>query len=419
MRIAYIAQSYPPMISGAAMFAQQLAEGMAQRGHQVLVIAASDKSYTYVIQKENLRILLLQSVHNPMRVGQRFLVYPRFTMLKTLREFSPDLIHSHDALQLGMIGLGYAKRQHVPIALTIHQLPWFVASYLPVILKPMIEKALWIYAGYALKKYSQAIAPTLPISAIITQKTSVKVNTIGYGLDLKRFSPCVSEDGKLTIRRKWKLPMRAPILLHVGRLDTDKHVDRLLQAAESVLKNSDAHLLVVGDGIHKPALMHQCKLLGITSRVHFTGYISSQRDLADIYRIASLFITASEIETQGIVLLEATASGLPIVAVRATCIPEIVHDDLNGYLTESGDVEAMSKALFKILKNPQIARAMEVESRRISEVHDLQFSYILYEKLYRQLQQNTNRKRISLRLTSFTKRGKGLQVSKPVDDNFR
>ena len=77
MRIAYLTQSYPPMISGAAILVERLAKSMARRGHQVLVIAASDKAYPYRSYQENLTVVRLRSVHNPLRVGQRFLVYPR------------------------------------------------------------------------------------------------------------------------------------------------------------------------------------------------------------------------------------------------------------------------------------------------------------------------------------------------------
>ena len=92
MRIVYLTQSYPPMISGAAVFARQLAEAMAERGNQVLVITASDNSQPYLFHNENLTVLRLRSYHNPLRVGQRFPFYPRHAMLKALREFQPDII---------------------------------------------------------------------------------------------------------------------------------------------------------------------------------------------------------------------------------------------------------------------------------------------------------------------------------------
>lgn len=114
MRIAYLTQSYPPMISGASIVSEQLAISMAERGHQVLVIAASDRIQPYISLQKNLTVLRLRSIHNPMRVGQRFLFNPSRSLMKALREFRPDVIHSHEPLQMGWAGIKYAKRTRIP-----------------------------------------------------------------------------------------------------------------------------------------------------------------------------------------------------------------------------------------------------------------------------------------------------------------
>src|SRR5512139_1089358 len=98
MRIAYLTQSYPPMISGAALVVENLARGMAAIGHEVLVIAASDTSETYTVQEPNLTVLRLKSVHNPTRVGQRFTPYSRQSVTLALQEFKPEAIHSHEPM---------------------------------------------------------------------------------------------------------------------------------------------------------------------------------------------------------------------------------------------------------------------------------------------------------------------------------
>jgi glycosyltransferase involved in cell wall biosynthesis len=168
-------------------------------------------------------------------------------------------------------------------------------------------------------------------------------------------------------------------------LDTDKHVERVVHAAAQTLNASDAHLLIIGDGTQKPALIELSKSLGLSDRVHFPGYISKEDGLPELYRIASLFVTASEIETQGIVLLEAAASGLPIVAVRATCIPEIVQHGINGFLAESGDLNGLSNAMSVLLKDPQKAKLMGKASLTLAARHDLHYTNHAHEQLYSQL----------------------------------
>jgi len=382
MRIAYLTQSYPPMISGASHVAEQIARGMAQRGHQVLVIAASDKPYAYRVLDGSLTILRLTSLHNPLRVGQRFLLYPNHEIWKALREFQPDMIHSHEPAQMGIIGASYAKRAHISTVLTVHQLPGYVATYLPGVFKGYVETLLWLYARHLCHRFTTLIAPTQTISDIVTRMTGHHVHTMGFGLDLQAFHPALSIVEERATRQKWNLPLDVPLLLHVGRLDPDKRIDRVIRAAAQTMQDHNVHLLIVGDGTQKPALINLCNSLGISERVHFTGYISAHEGLPEIYRVARLFVTASEIETQGIVLLEAAASGLPLVAVNATCIPEIVHDGINGFLAEPGKVTMLASAMSLLLNDREKADSLGRASRELAQRHGIHSTIEAHEVLY-------------------------------------
>ena len=387
MKIAYLTQSYPPMISGASIFAGKLAESMAQRGHHVLVIAASDRGAPYLAKNDKLSLLRLRSYHNPMRAGQRFILPAGRTVLRALQDFQPDLVHSHDPFQLGLTGVEYARNMRIPIALNIHQLPWFVASYVPDVagLHGQIESALWSYARWLLRKFAFVVTPTQTINKIIDDMTGIKSQTISYGIDLQTFHPGSSSDCEAALRTKLNLPSNAPIILHVGRLDTDKRVDQVINAAACAMHKTDARLLIVGDGRQKTTLMKLCKSLGIEKRCHFPGYVSMEAGLPEIYRLANLFVTASEVETQGIVLLEAAASGLRIVAVRATCIPEIVHHGVNGYLAESNENNALGNAIADLLLNPNRAKTMGRTSRWLVQEHNILTTFSNYERLYTDL----------------------------------
>ncbi len=385
MRIAYLTQSYPPMISGAALVVQNLATGMAGSGHEVLVIAASDTSRTYTVQKENLTILRLKSVHNPSRVGQRFTPYSRRSVTRALEEFKPEAIHSHEPMPISLPAIRYAGEMNVPTVLTIHQLPPTATRHLPASLRAGMENLLWRYGRWYTKKFTALITPTETTSIQVRRILERSVITISNGIDLQTFHPPLRDDDGAAIRQKWNLPTDVPILLHVGRLDPDKNVERVIQAAAQVMQGSPAHLLIIGDGLRKPALVKLCDSLGISDRVHFTGYISTSQGLPELYRIARLFVTASEIETQGLVLLEAAASGLPITAIRATCIPEIVHDGVNGFLAEPGDVEGLSRGMHILLSDESKAARMGQASLSLARQHDDRFTIESHEKLYRQL----------------------------------
>lgn len=384
MRIAYLTQPYPPMISGAAIVAEQLAKGMAQCGHEALVIAASDTGQAYQTREPNFTVLRLPSFRNPMRVKQRLLAFPHRAIMKALREFQPQIIHAHEPAQTGLLGLRYGRSAKIPVLLTAHQLPWFVSAYLPEIplLRNAAEKMAWNYAQWLTRRFSSVISPTKTISEILQSRTGSYVATLHYGIDLCAFSTNALPGESEEIRARHGIPEDAPILLHVGRLDMDKNVEHVLLAAERVIQTSNAHLLVIGDGSRRNTLVSLAKSLSIESRVHFTGFIAGKNELAKYYRSASVFVTASEIETQGIVLLEAAACGLPIAAVRATCIPEIVHDDRTGFLADPADIPSLSRAIARTLHR---SKTMQRDCRKLAEQYSLEQMIAKHEAFYLRL----------------------------------
>ena len=388
MKIAYITQSYPPMISGASVVVGRLANGMAARGHDVLVIAASDKGHTYTIKEGSLKVIRLASIPNPKRASQSFVLWSRKIINDELKHFGPDILHIHDILSMGVFGLRTAQTLNTPIVMTIHQLPWFITAYLPELpgLHKTIESSLWNYSRWLNKQCQTMVVPTGTIAETIESRVGFRPRAITNGVDLQRFNtreiPSTRRD---YLCEKYGLDRKLPIILHVGRLDTEKRVDIVIQAASKTIKQRNSQLLIIGDGEHRDALMQLAHDLGIGNHSHFPGFVSPSGDLPEIYRLSTIFTTASEIETQGLVLLEALASGLPVVAVNATCIPELVIHGKNGYLVNSGDVDGMADGLSKIIWNPSLAKQMGTAGRTVVQEHSITKSFNEHEELYREL----------------------------------
>ncbi len=388
MKIAYLTQPYPPMISGASIVVQQLAQGLAAQGHEVLVLAASDLGEGYTQISGNLRVVRLKSKGNVLRAGQRCLPRPTRTMLAELTAFRPDIIHLHDPFVMAAVGLRAARKLGVPVTFTTHQLPWFVSSYLPNFpeLRKMVEKALWWYCGRLEEQTQAFISPTATIARAIDTHAHFHPVVISNGMDLNRFQPeATHPDERANLCRQLGLDPKRPIILHVGRLDIEKNVQMVVRAAAKAMQNFEAQLVVAGDGKQRNALIKLAANYGLGERTHFTGFVDPAGVLPALYRQASLFITASEIETQGLVLLEAMASELPVVAVRATCIPEIIHDGINGYLVPPEGVELMAERIVDILANPEAARQMGQAGRKIASQHSRTVTIRRHEKLYQKL----------------------------------
>ena len=402
MRIAFLTPVYPPMVSGASIGIHRLSNSMAARGHTVLVITSSDGPKPYNTQEGNLSTLRLRSFRNPLRVGQRVVRWPEQEVLKRLENFSPDILHVSDPLQFALPGLKFSEKNKIPGVYAIQQLPWFITSYLPSIswLQKGLEKILWAYGNWLIGQFDAVVTPTRTIAKIVKEHTNITPHTISNGVELELFKPGLSENqSNNALRKKLGVPFDIPIILHVGRLDYDKKVDVAITACAPVLIQTKAHMLVVGDGRERERLTRLAYELGIASKCHFTGFVSITDGLADIYRLASAFIITSQIETQGIVLLEAAASGIPIVAIDSTCIPEIVLHNVNGFLVSPGQLERMESYLTQLIQDPSRARKMGMEGRKIALNHSIEKSMDIYEKLLIKCYQTSSR-REQLKITN-------------------
>ena len=391
MRIAYICQSYPPMISGASLVVQRLAEGMAVRGHVVLVMTASEKGEAYTEEFYNLKVRRLRAFQNPLRVDQSFSLWDRNRISAEFKEFKPQILHLHDPLSLGMAGLVTAHRLQIPVALTLHQVPRFVSAYLPNVpaLQNTVESGLWSYGRWFLQQCEKVIVPSHAIAEEIHSHDIQRPDVISNGIDLHAFNPDPPEPGEReTLCLKYGLDPDLPVVLHVGRLDVDKQVNLVIRAAAQAINQVGAQILIIGDGRQREELIELCANLGIGKICHFPGFVETNGDLPGLYRLAAVFVTASEIETQGLVILEAMASGLPVVAVKATSIPELVQEDVNGYLSQPGEVEQMSAHVLRILVSPDRAKEMGRVSRVLAQEHSIDRSMDKHEVLYQSLNIN-------------------------------
>jgi glycosyltransferase involved in cell wall biosynthesis len=379
MKIAYLAQTYPPMISGQATVTQRLAEGMAARGHSVLVIAASEHRRAYIEEQANLRVVRLRSTGNPLRVGQRVLRWPWREVYEELLRFDPEVVHLHDPLHSALAGLHALRGRRVPTILTTHQLPWFVSNFIPAGgLQKFTDASLWRYARWLCRTCDAVIAPTHTIAKIVGENTGCHPQVISNGMDLEAFYPQPSTaDERESLCVAYGLDPKLPIIVHVGQLNTQKQVDIVIRAAAQVMQNTDAQLLVVGDGKARNTLISLIRKLGIQSRSAFPGYVTDR--LPAVYRLGSVFVTASEIETQGLVLLEAMASGLPVVAAQATCIPEIVREGINGYLVPPKDVASFARRIEQVLRDPG---DMGAAGRSVALEHSFAATLERHEALY-------------------------------------
>ena len=409
MRIAITSDLYYPMTNGVAVFAHNLAKGLAQQGHEVLVICPSFNGRQHREKRDGVTTFYLRSIRfpfypdqiNEVPAGKEFLgmslprlayrhglwitVDPYPAMKKALNKLRPDVIHNQTAEMIAFAARRYAKKYDVPMVSTGHAYPDNITSQLKILkpIKKPLDAILRTYMASFLKHSEYATMPTeMAIDDLVPKKRksfNVTVEPLSNGVDLSKFGP---KKAPAKIYRKYHLPKDKPIALYVGRVDPEKSLSNVVSAFATVLdKVPDARLVIVGDGTDRRRLVDLAQALGIEKEVIFPGRIMPP-DVMEVYRTAQLFVTASETETQGIVLIEAAATGLPLVAVDAGAVRELCQNRKNGILCRPGDVNKLARAMINLFTDEELRKKYGEYSLEIAKQHDLNRTLQRFVEIY-------------------------------------
>lgn len=412
MRIVISSAAYYPMINGVATFAHNLAEGLAKKGNEVAVICPSFTGKKYIEKNGNLTIFHIKSMRLPVYPDQINEVpdgkkifgkeVPRMfykrglwvspapynEIRKIVKKYRPDVIHSQTCDPIGIAISMVARERKIPFVTTGHTYPDTITGQLKALklIKKPLDLALTNYLVDYQRHSDFATMPTeMAIEDLILKrrrKFKVPFEALSNGVDLSAFKP---GRANIKIYNKYKIPTDRKIALYVGRVDPEKTISRVIEAFSKVLeKVPDALFLIVGDGIDKAHLEEQTKYLELEKSVKFLGKVLPP-DLNEIYKIGDLFVTASEIETQGIVLIEAAATGLPIVAVDKGAVRDICKDKENGKLCQpGGDIEGLSEGMIEILSDNKLRLKYSEKSLELAKKHDLRNTIARFEEIYLQ-----------------------------------
>ena len=310
---------------------------------------------------------------------------PDLEIKRVLSEFQPDIIHNQTPGPVALAILRYARRHKVALVSTDHAYPDNLTQQvkLPELAKKPINAIMNAYFVSFLKRSDYATVPTEQVLTDCIPKSKlffrVPIEALSNGIDLSRFAK-----GRVNheIYERYDINPQKPTILYIGRVDPEKSLDVLMNAFIKVQeKVENAQLVIVGDGTMRPKLEKMAEKAGISDKVVFTGRVIG-KDLPQLYRTGDVFAITSKTETQSIVLLEAMATGLPAVAVKAGAIPELVHNGENGYLCEADDVDAVAKSLICILQDKNLRETMSEKSLELIKKHDISYTLTRIEEIY-------------------------------------
>ena len=407
MKIVIATAVYYPQINGVAVFSHNLALGLARRGHEVMVICPSQTGKNYTRTVDGVKTVYLKSVDAKLypdqihdvpakkkvfgkelprlvyKKGFKVSVFPQREVKRALDAFGPDVVHVQVSDPIGLSVVSWARKAGVPVVTTEHNQPEVLTESLKMP-KLMRKSANALLYAYFRNRQSKSDFVTMPTEQAIRNLLSrgeigVPIAVVSNGVDLSCFKPGAVSGG---IYEKYRVPRDVPVVLYVGRVDPEKQVETVIRAFNEARNEiPKAVLLVVGDGVDKARLE---RLYGGADDVRFLGRVLPP-DLYEIYKMGWVFATASEIETQGIVLIEAAASGLPLIAVDKGAVSEVCKDGVNGYLCKPKDVNGMAKAMVEILSDAGLREKLSMASVEIAVEHDFERTLDKFINIYKKV----------------------------------
>lgn len=364
MRIAIYTNAYKPIVSGVVNAIALLRQGFVARGHEVIILAPD--YYGYRDQESGVyrfpAVDLTRKVRFPVAIPWS----PRVSRL--VREFRPEIIHTHHPFVLGPLALRTARQLGVPLVYTFHTQYEQYAHYVP--LPPRLVK--W-FTRRRIRRFVEAA------DVVTTPAASIRDLLAGYGIereilvlpnpiDLSRFA---RTEGP-TVRRQLGLAEGELVLIFVGRLGIEKNLGFMLEAfalLRSLAPELPLRLVLVGAGPEEARLRELGEELGLGDRLILTGSVPYQT-VPSYLAAADLFLMTSVTEVKPLVLLEAMAAGLPIVAVRASGAVDTLTDGRDGVLTEL-DRTAFARAVLALLCDEGRRKAMGRAARETVERYSL------------------------------------------------
>lgn len=371
-------------LSGAALMMRGLAGALTREGHKALVVTSHQGS-GLISKKDDagFRVLSLPGVANQQRKGLSFARPENLKTVKRLaQDFKPDVIHVHDFGFVSHFLQSAARHDGVPFLAHHHFSREFVLRSLPAYLRwnPLLRAASWTATRSTVRRFynrcSGILIPTRKMAdEVLGWGVKSPVHVVSNGVDTSRFYPSDNGSSIDGLAEDLSIPAEAlqrPVLLYTGRLDYDKNLHTLLKAVPLILEKLPATFLFAGDGVLRAELEAQAAREPWGAFVHFLGFIPNSSDIFPrLYRSARLSWTASPIEVQSLSLLEAMASGLPVMVAKDSALPDLVEEGRNGYIIDTFNHRGFAEAAMRIISDDTLYRSMGSRSRELAGERDI------------------------------------------------
>lgn len=361
MKIAIFSDTFPPQTNGVANVVLRLTQNLTKRGHEVVVFTVIKNKEDHAAKNiKNASVFAIASVPIFAYSGER-MALPSLALMQRLKDFNPDIIHTHTPLNVGWYASHAAKKLNIPLVGTHHT---FYDHYLKHVYLDYdwAKKLSWDLTVAYYNNCNLVVNPTQALTdAMILNGLKSQSIVLPNSVDTALFSPAENEHTKNAIKNKFGITGTS--VCYMGRISYEKSVDQVIRAFAVALKaKKDMRLMLIGDGPHRKNLESLANELGIASRVFFTGFLYGE-NLVEALRANDMFLTASKSENMPLSVLEAMATGLPIITVREKGLAEIVEDGFNGFFVKTDDPQDTAENILKLATNPELLKKISLGAR--------------------------------------------------------
>lgn len=349
MKIAIFTDTFYPEVNGVANTLKKFTTYLENQQISYKVFAPTSVSNEYV--SEHIHRLKSRSF---FLYPECRLAFPNILQIKTeMEQFSPDLIHVATPFTVGLSGVYFSKKFNIPLVGSYHT---DFNDYLHFYDLQFLAKPLWKYMKWFHRSFEKLFVPSYDTLEKLNSHGFRNLEIFPRGVDCQLYHPNYQKE---VILNRYKISEKF-LLTYVGRLAPEKDLTTLMKIASSLPPemNKHVHWLMAGDG----PLLEELKLAA-PSNMTFTGYLKGS-ELAQVYSASDLFVFPSPTETFGNVVLEALASGTPVIGANAGGVRNIISTGVNGYLCEPGNSEAFVKRIVQLFGNDLFRGQMALNARK-------------------------------------------------------
>jgi 1,2-diacylglycerol 3-alpha-glucosyltransferase len=361
MRILMVSDVYFPRVNGVSTSIQTFRRGLHAAGHETILIAPSYPAGHPPGESDVIRV---PSRYLPRDPEDRLMKPSEVRkLIPQLRDQQFDLVHVQTPFVAHYEGVRIARSLNLPVVETYHTyFEEYLHHYIPLLPRSLMRYLARRFTRSQCRMLDAMVVPsTAMVRALEDYGVECPMHIIPTGMEMERFA---GGDGS-RFRQRLEIRPDQPTLVHVGRVAHEKNIEFLFRMFACVLKDRpDAILILAGEGPALPHLKSYAASLGLTRSIRFIGYLQRDTELLDCYRAGDLFVFSSKTETQGLVLLEAMALGVPVVSLAYMGTADIVNAE-RGARVAPEEEAGFSRIVLQLLADP----AKRVELSKEAQVY--------------------------------------------------